>query len=78
MLRKYIAVDYILLLVFHVTLNGHNTLLKKKKTMGITRYSDRASRKHHSNVLCFVKALEFHGEINKSQFDACSFTRLFT
>ena len=34
-LRKNNAVNYILLLVFHVTLNGHNTILKK------TMYGDR-------------------------------------
>jgi len=51
---------------FHVTLNGHNTLLKKRwGSLGLTRYSDHASRKHHGNVLCFVKALKFQGEINK-------------
>ena len=52
--------------VFHVTLNGHNTLLKKRwGSLGLTRYSDCASRKHHGNALCFVKAHEFRGEISK-------------
>ena len=39
-----------------------------EKTMGITRYSDCASRKHHGNVPSFVKAvraLEFRGEIRQ-------------
>ena len=66
MLRKYIAVNCILFWAFHVTLNGHSTLLKKRwGSLELTRYSDRASRKHHDNVLCFVKALEFQGEISK-------------
>jgi len=56
--------------VFHVTLNGHNTILKK--LWGSLRITDRASRKHHGNVLYFVKALKFRGEINKLLFDACS------
>ena len=52
--------------VFHVTLNGHNTLLKKLwGLLGLTRYSDPASHKHHGNVLCVVKARKFWGEINK-------------
>ena len=51
---------------FHMTLNGHNTLLKKRwRLLGLYRYSDCASRKHQDNVFCFVKALEFRGEINK-------------
>ena len=60
---NYIAVDYISLLVFHVTLNGHNK--KLWGSLGITRYSDCAVCKHHDNVLCFVKALAFWGGINK-------------
>jgi len=32
--------------------------------VGLTRYSDYASRKHHGDILCFVKALAFQGEIN--------------
>ena len=32
--------------------------------LGITRYSDSASRKHYGNLLSFVIAGEFWGEIN--------------
>lgn len=32
---------------------------------GITRYLDCVSCKHHTSVLCFVKVLEFLGEIDK-------------
>jgi len=66
------SAGYILLIiaffcwVFHVTLNGYNTLLKKQwGLLGLNRYSDCASHKHHGNVLCFVKALEFRDKINK-------------
>ena len=65
---KYIADNCILLLGFwfHVTLNGGNTLLKKRwGLLGLIKYSDRTSRKHHDNVLSFVKALDFWGEISK-------------
>ena len=63
---KYIADNCILLLGFHVTLNGRNTLLKKRwGLLGLIRSSDCTSRKHHDNVLSFVKALEFRAEINK-------------
>ena len=49
-----------------MTLNGRNTLLKKRwGLMGLTRYSDCEARKHYGNVLCFVKALQFRGEISK-------------
>ena len=65
--------------VFHVTLNGHDTLVKKRwGSAGLTRYSDYTSRKHHGDVLCFVKALAFRGEINKLRFDAFNFTRLIS
>jgi len=64
MLRKYIVVNYILLLVFHMILNGHNVTLKKQwGSLGIAKYSDCTSCKHHGNVLCFVKALKFWGEL---------------
>ena len=47
-----------------MTLNGPNTLLKKGRGwQGLTTYSNHASRNHHSNVLSFVKAFEFCGEI---------------
>ena len=39
------------------------------------RCSDSASCKLQSNVLCFVNIT---GEINKSRFGACNFTRLVT
>ena len=45
--------------------------------LGFTRYLDHASCKLHGNVLCFVKALDFQGEITE-QFDAYNFTRLVT
>ena len=65
--------------VFHVTLNGHDTLVKKRwGSAGLTRYSDYTSRKHHGDVLCFVKVLSFRGEINKLRFDAFNFTRLIS
>ena len=52
---KYIADNCILFLGFHVTLNGHNTLLKKRRgLLGLIRSSDRTSRKHHDNVLTVV------------------------
>jgi len=35
--------------------------------MGITRYLDCASLKHHGKVSCFVKTLKLWGEINKLQ-----------
>ena len=47
--------------------------------LGLTRYSDPASRKHHSNVCAlFVKALKFRGEINKLRYYAYNFTRLIS
>jgi len=47
-----------------MTLNGHNALRKKQQgSVGLTRYSGYGSCKHHSDVLCFVKALEFHSEL---------------
>ena len=59
-----------------MTLNSCNTMLRKLwGSLGITRYSDRVLRKHHTNVFCYIKDLEFRGEINELQFDAC---RLFT
>ena len=70
MLKRYINILLIIAFfcwVFHVTLDGCNASLKKRwGSQGLTRYSDRASLKHHGNVLCFVKALEFQGEINNS------------
>jgi len=35
---------------------------KRQRSLGFTRYSDHASRKHHGNVL---KAFKFLSEINK-------------
>ena len=57
--------------VFHVTPNGHYTLLKNDGDHlgSLDSYSDPASRMHQGNVLCFVKALEFWGEINKLWFN---------
>ena len=70
--RRLEALHIILLIIaftcwaFHVTLNSRNTLLKKQwRSLRLIRYLDHASPKHHSNVLCFVKALEFLGEISK-------------
>jgi len=53
---------------------GHTPGLK---TMGFTRYSDHASCKRHNNLLYFVKALDFRGEIKKL-FDVYNFTRHIT
>ena len=50
-------------LVFHTTLNSCNTKLKNN---GVHRGSlDIQIVLHVGYVLCFLKALEIHGEINK-------------
>ena len=46
--------------------------------MGFTRYSDCASSKDHGDVVCFVKSLDFGGEIKIKRFNAYNFTRLVT
>ena len=54
---------------------------EKKKPwdlVGFIGYSDCTSYQHHGDVLCFVKALLFRGEIKKQQFDTYNFTRLVT
>ena len=62
-----------------MTFNSRNTLLKKPwGSVGFTRYSDCASSKDHSDVVCFVKSLHFWGEIKKKQFNVHNFTRLVT
>jgi len=38
-------------------------------SVGFTRYSDCASSKDHGDVVCFVKSLDFWGQIKKKQFD---------
>ena len=50
-----------------MTPNGHHALLKNNGDHlgSLDSYSDPAPCMHHGNVLCFVKALEFWGEINK-------------
>ena len=60
-----------------MTFNSRNTLLKKPwGSVGFTKYSDFASSKDHSNVVCFVKSLDFWGEIEKKRFNAHNFTRV--
>ena len=62
--------------VVHVTFNSRNTLLKKPwGSAGFTRYSDCASSKDHSDIVCFVKSLDIWGEIKKKRFNAYNFTR---
>ena len=65
--------------VVHVTFNNRNALLKKPwGSVGFTRYSDCASSQDHGDVVCFVKSLDFWGEIKEKRFNAHNFTRLVT
>ena len=50
MLHKYITVNDILLL--DSLCDSQQSQYITEKTMGFTKYSDCASCKHHSNVLC--------------------------